>query len=61
MRLLVAASDRVMLMNTNGTDLEVIATIDSYTITNVAYHKTKNYIYWSSWSGNITRFVGKYA
>lgn len=60
-RLLVAASDRVVLMDENGTNFEVISKIDTYDIQNIAYHETKNYIYWSSWNGNITRFVSKYS
>ncbi|XP_052074208.1 uncharacterized protein LOC127712057 [Mytilus californianus] len=54
-RLLVAAWDRVMLMDANGTTLEIIVKTDNYDIQSVAFHETKNYIYWSSWSGNITR------
>lgn len=60
-RLLVASSDRVVLMDQNGTNFEVIVKDYMLDIQNVAYHETKNYIYWSSWSGNITRFVNKYS
>ncbi|CAC5411146.1 unnamed protein product [Mytilus coruscus] len=42
-------------MDTKGTSLEVIAKVNLDTIKNFACHETKNYIYWSSRSGNITR------
>lgn len=60
-RVLVASSDRVVLMDQNGTNFEVIAKDDMLDIYNFAYHETKNYIYWSSWCRNITRFVNKYS
>lgn len=60
-RLLVATWDRVMLMDANGTSLETIAISDNNGIQHVAYHETKNYIYWSNWYGNITRFVSQYS
>ncbi|CAC5411148.1 unnamed protein product [Mytilus coruscus] len=47
-----------MLMDQNGTNFEVIAKDDTFSIQNVAYHETKNYMYWSSWSGsNIHRLI----
>ncbi|VDI79905.1 Hypothetical predicted protein [Mytilus galloprovincialis] len=45
----------MVLMDQNGTNFEVIVKDYMLDIQNVAYHETKNYIYWSSWSGNITR------
>lgn len=56
-RFLAASFDRVMLLNSNGTNFEVIATDDKYDYKYVAHHETKNYIYWTGWSGNITRLV----
>lgn len=50
-----------MLMGANGTSLETIAISDNNGIQYVAYHETKNYIYWSNWYGNITRFVSQYS
>ncbi|CAG2192071.1 unnamed protein product [Mytilus edulis] len=46
----------MVLVDQNGTNFAVIAKDDMLDIHNFAYHITKNYIYWSGWCGNITRF-----
>lgn len=46
----------LLLADENGERFEVIAESDMYAIGHIAYHETKNYIFWTRWFGNITRF-----